>query len=191
MPLSSALRFFWCVVWSHGTCGVQTSRRVSADYIWPELRRFPVHPPALPYPNRGVVWRSIQSVFTRLVTPLIVSFSAPHDMCICMLSLVGPSLRCGLFFPRRDANRIQRRLESPCTCSYSLVQPGPVPEYRFYCLSARDTVCPIRCDVEILMAPGGKPSCLTTLPAVRHCQSQCEPTDSQTHLQSDGGLRCS
>ena len=51
--------------------------------------------------------------------------------------------------------------------------------------------CPIRCDVEILMAPGGKPSCLTTLPAVRHCQSQCEPTDSQTHLQSDGGLRCS
>ena len=36
------------------------------------------------------------------------------------------------------------------------------------------------------MAPGGKPSCLTTLPAVRHCQSQCEPTDSQTHLQSDG-----
>ena len=37
---------FWCVVWSHGTCGIQTSRRVSADYIWPELRRFPVHPPA-------------------------------------------------------------------------------------------------------------------------------------------------
>ena len=41
------------------------------------------------------------------------------------------------------------------------------------------------------MAPGGKPSCLTTLPAVRHCQSQCEPTDSQTHLQSGGDLRCS
>ena len=46
MPLSSALRFFWCVVWPHGTCGIQTSLRVSADYIWPELRRFPVHPPA-------------------------------------------------------------------------------------------------------------------------------------------------
>ena len=71
------------------------------------------------------------------------------------------------------------------------VQPGPVPKYRFFCLSARDTVCPIRCDVEILIAPGGKPSCLTTLPAVRHCQSQCEPTDSQTHLQSGGDLRCS
>ena len=40
------------------------------------------------------------------------------------------------------------------------------------------------------MAPDGKPSCLTTLPAVRHCQSQCEPTDSQKHLQSGGDLRC-
>ena len=66
------------------------------------------------------------------------------------------------------------------------VQLGPVPKYRFFCLSARDTVCPICCDVEIVMAPGGKPSCLTTLPAIRHCQSQCEPADSQTHLQSDG-----
>ena len=24
---------FWCVVWFHGTCGIQTSRRVSGDYI--------------------------------------------------------------------------------------------------------------------------------------------------------------
>ena len=109
---------FWCVAWSHGICRIQTSRRVSQDYIWPELRRFPVHPPALPYPNRGVVWRSIQSVFTRLFTPLIASFSAPQDMCICMLSLVRPSLRCGLFFPRGDANRLRRRRESPFTCSY-------------------------------------------------------------------------
>ena len=37
---------FGCVVWSYGTCGIQTSLRVSADYIWPELRRFSVHPPA-------------------------------------------------------------------------------------------------------------------------------------------------
>ena len=108
-----------------------------------------------------------------------------------MLSLVGPSLRCGLFFPRGDANRIQRRPESPFTCFYIW---SSLDQY----LNTDSTVCvpvipccPIRCDVEILMAPGGKPSCLTTLPAVRHCQSQCEPTDSQTHLQSDGGLRCS
>ena len=36
---------FGCAVWSHGTCGIQTSLRVSADYIWPELRRLSVHPP--------------------------------------------------------------------------------------------------------------------------------------------------
>ena len=68
---------FWCVVWSHGICGIQTSRRVSADYIWPGLRRFPVHPPALPYPERGVVWRSVQSVFTRLFTQIIACFFCP------------------------------------------------------------------------------------------------------------------
>ena len=32
------------MVWSHGTCGIQTSLRVSADYIWPDLRRFSVNP---------------------------------------------------------------------------------------------------------------------------------------------------
>ena len=53
----------------------------------------------MPYPNLGVVWRSIQSVFTRLFTPLIAYFSVPQDMCICMISVVSPSLRYGLFFP--------------------------------------------------------------------------------------------
>ena len=40
------IAIFGCVVWSHGTCGIQTGLCVSADYIWPELRRFSVHPPA-------------------------------------------------------------------------------------------------------------------------------------------------
>ena len=31
----------------------------------------------MPYPNRGVVWRSIRSVFTRLFTLLFACFSAP------------------------------------------------------------------------------------------------------------------
>ena len=39
------IAIFGCVVWSHGTCGIQTSLRVSADYIWPELRRLSVYPP--------------------------------------------------------------------------------------------------------------------------------------------------
>ena len=70
---------------------------VSRLYM-PELRRYPVHPPALPYPDRGVVWRSVQSVFTRLFTQIIACFSALQDMCICMLSVISPSLRDGLFF---------------------------------------------------------------------------------------------
>ena len=41
------IAIFECVVWFHGICGIQTSRRVSRDYIWPELRRFPVHPPCI------------------------------------------------------------------------------------------------------------------------------------------------
>ena len=40
----------------------------------PELRRYPVHPPAMPYPDRDVVWRSVQSVFTRLFTQIIACF---------------------------------------------------------------------------------------------------------------------
>ena len=40
------IAIFECVVWSHGTCGIQTSLCVSAHYIWPELRRFSVQPPA-------------------------------------------------------------------------------------------------------------------------------------------------
>ena len=40
------IAIFGCVVWSHGTCGIQTSLCVSADYIWPELRHFSVRPPA-------------------------------------------------------------------------------------------------------------------------------------------------
>ena len=52
----------------------------------------------MPYPDRGVVWRSVQSVFTRLLTQIIACFSALQDMCICMLSVISPSLRDGLFF---------------------------------------------------------------------------------------------
>ena len=52
----------------------------------------------MPYPNRGVVWRSVQSVFTRLLPRILLFFSAPQDMCICMLRL---HMDC--FSPRGDA----------------------------------------------------------------------------------------
>ena len=71
----------------------------------------------MPYPNRGVVWRSIQSVFTRLLTPLIAYFSAPQDMCICMLLIISPSPKYGLFFPPEGcesyyAGALSRRLHA-------------------------------------------------------------------------------
>ena len=53
----------------------------------------------MPYPNRGLVLRSIQSVFTRLFTLLIACFSVPQDMCICMLSIVSPSPYMDCFSP--------------------------------------------------------------------------------------------
>ena len=91
---------FWCVIWFHGICGIQTSRRVSRDYICLNSGVILSTLLHLPYPDRGVVWHSVQSVFTRLFTQIIACFSALQDMCICMLSVISPSLRDGLFFTR-------------------------------------------------------------------------------------------
>ena len=51
----------------------------------------------MPYPNQGVVWRSVQSVFTRLIPCLLLVFLPPQDMCICMLSVVSPSPQLTVF----------------------------------------------------------------------------------------------
>ena len=119
MPLSSALQFLG--VWS-GPMALAGSRPVyvclqtiyglnSGVFLSTLLH--------MPYPNRAVVWRSIQSVFTRLFTTFIAYFSAPQDMCICMLRIISPSAPYGLFFPPEGMRiGIRRRLESPCTCSY-------------------------------------------------------------------------
>ena len=98
MPLSSALRIL--IVWS-GPMALAGSRPVdvcletiyglNSGVCLPTLLQ-------LPYPDRGVVWRSVQSVFTRLFTQIICCFSALQDMCICMLSVISPSLKDGLFF---------------------------------------------------------------------------------------------
>ena len=91
MPLSSALRFL--SVWS-GSMAPAESRPVdvcletiyglnSGVFLSTLLH--------LPYPDRGVVWRSVQSVFTRLFTLLVLLFKLAfpplQDMCICMFSL--------------------------------------------------------------------------------------------------------
>ena len=114
MPLPSALRFFG--VWS-GPMALAGSRPVyvclqtiyglnSGVFLSTLLH--------MPYPNRGVVWRSIQSVFTRLFTSLIACFSVPQDMCICMLSVISPSPRCGLFFPPKGCESYYESALSRC-----------------------------------------------------------------------------
>ena len=69
----------------------------------------------LPYPDRGVVWRSVQSVFTRLFTPLVLLFCPPR---ICAFVCQPITEVWTVFSPRRDANRLRRRPESPFTFFY-------------------------------------------------------------------------
>ena len=118
MPLSSALRFLG--VWS-GSMALPESRPVdvclqtiyglnSGVFLSTLLH--------MPYPNRGVVWHSVQSVFTRLFTYLLLVFLPPQDMCVCVL-IISPSLQCGLSFPPEGMRiGLRERLESPCTRSY-------------------------------------------------------------------------
>ena len=51
------------------------------------------------YPNRGSVSRSVQSVFTRLLPRLLLTFLPPQDMCICMLRIISPSAPMDCIFP--------------------------------------------------------------------------------------------
>ena len=98
MPLSSALRFFG--VWS-GPMALAGSRPVDVCLQTIYGLDSGVFLPTLlhvPYYNRGVVWRSIQSVFTRLLPRLLLVFLLPR---ICASVVISPSLRCGLFFPPR------------------------------------------------------------------------------------------
>ena len=80
MPLSSALRFLG--VWS-GPMALAGSRPVyvclqtiyglnSGVFLSTLLH--------IPYPDRGVVWRSIQSVFTPLFTHFLLTFP-PFRIC--------------------------------------------------------------------------------------------------------------
>ena len=80
MPLSSALRFFG--VWS-GSMALAESRPVDVCQLTIYGLNSGVFLSTLlhmPYPNRGVVWRSVHSVFTRLFTPLVLLF-CPSRIC--------------------------------------------------------------------------------------------------------------
>ena len=51
----------------------------------------------MPYPNQGVVWRSVQSVFTRLLPRLLLFFLFPW---ICA-SVCQPNTEVWTVFPPR------------------------------------------------------------------------------------------
>ena len=72
----------------------------------------------MPYPNRGVVWRSVQSLFTRLLPRLLLIFCFPayvHLYVKCCQSITGVWT---VFPPELMQIGIRRCPESPCTCSY-------------------------------------------------------------------------
>ena len=101
MPLSSALRFLG--VWSGPMAlagsrpvyvGLQTIYGLNSGVFLSTL----LH---MPYPNRGVVWRSIQSVFTRLFTCLLLTFLPPRicaSVCCVFIKLFFPpkGMRVGI-----------------------------------------------------------------------------------------------
>ena len=93
MPLSSALQFL--SVWS-GPMALAGSRPVdvclqsiyglnSGVFLSTLLH--------MPYPNRGVVWHSVQSVFTRLLARFLLVFLPPR-MCASVCWVYQPIIEC-------------------------------------------------------------------------------------------------
>ena len=99
MPLSSALRFLAVCSGPMAFAGsrpvyvcLQTIYRLNSGVFLSTL----LH---MPYPNKGVVLRSVQSVFTRLLPRLLLISLFPRICASVTLSVVSPSPRYGLFFP--------------------------------------------------------------------------------------------
>ena len=96
--MSSALRF--CGVWS-GPMALAGSRPV---YVCLQtiyglnsgvLLSTLLH---MPYPNQGVVWRSVQSVFTRLLPRLLLIFLPPR-ICAFVCCVLSAHQRLWTVFP--------------------------------------------------------------------------------------------
>ena len=118
MPLSSALRFLG--VWS-GPMALAGSRPV---YLCPQtiyglnsgvFLSTLLH---IPYPDQGVVWRFIQSVFTRLLPRLLFFFCSPGYVHLYVKCCQPITEIWTIFPPEMTRIGIRRRPESPCTCSY-------------------------------------------------------------------------
>ena len=115
MPLSSALRFFG--VWS-GPMALAGSRPVYVCQLTIYGLNSGVFLSTLlhmPYPNRGVVWRSVQSVFTRLLPRLLLVFLPPPGCVHLYVGFISSSSSVVCFSLRIG---IRRHPESPFTCFY-------------------------------------------------------------------------
>ena len=101
---------FGCVVWSHGTCGFQISLCVSADYIWPVLRRL-------------ILTRAWFSALSRVCLhahlPISCLLPRPSGYVHLYVKYYQPITEMWTVFPSEGAQTgIRRRLESPCTSFY-------------------------------------------------------------------------
>ena len=70
------------------------------------------------YPNRGVVWRSVQSVFTRLLPRLLLISCSPGYVHLYVKCCQRINEIWTVFPPKGTQMGIRRCSESPCTCSY-------------------------------------------------------------------------
>ena len=101
----------------------------------------------MPYPNQGVVWRSVQSVFTRLLPRLLLVFCSPGYVHLYVQCCQPIAEMWTVFSPPRGCESTTKASRVAGYMLLRNVQPGPVPKYRFFYLSACDTVCPSGCDV--------------------------------------------
>ena len=103
-PLSSVLRIWVCGLVPWHFWGRDQSMCVCRLYMaWTQA--FFCQPLLhMPYSYLGVVWRSVRSVFTRLLTCFLLTFLPPQDMCMCMWSINDPSLKYDSFSPRGDTD---------------------------------------------------------------------------------------
>ena len=97
MPLSSALRFLVCGLVPWHLRDPDQSTCVCRLYMaWTQAFSCP---PSCICLILTVAWfGTLSRVCLHAYLPRLLCFSALQDMCICMLSVISPSLRDGLFF---------------------------------------------------------------------------------------------
>ena len=100
------IAIFGCVVWSHGTCGIQTSLCVSADYILPGLRRFSINPLCVCLILTGAWFGALSRVCLHAYLPISCSLFRPPGYVHLYVKCYQPITEIWtVFSPRGDTNR--------------------------------------------------------------------------------------